>query len=193
MPLPKITVKTWKDGRQIARFRDSQGLVRTAVGMSAQRWTRAEQIRSLADYGILLQLQQAAAGLGSGGTPMPPLKSGKQRFAGRRDGVVQFSRKSIRNLYGTGKDGGHMLDFIRVNYVDDRKATFAITSKVQRDKARGNERRSPWWGWSPLSMQKLRQRAAETFGTGVAERLFDLGLIGVSAIAFAKSKFRRAS
>jgi hypothetical protein len=189
MALPKITVKKFKDGREVARFRDSQGLVRTRVGISQQQWTRAEQVRDLADYGILLQLQQCAAGLGSDGEPMPPLKRPKVQFAGRRDGVVQFNTKSIRNLYGTGKEGGHMLDFVRVNYVDDQKATITISSKVQRDKARGNEKRAPWWGWSPLSVRKLRERSASVFGTGPAERLFELGLIGVSALGFVRSQY----
>ena len=134
MPLPKINLKLWKDGRQVARFRDSQGLVRTAPGITAGRWSRAEQVRKLADYGILLQLEQASKGLGSDGSPMPPLKSGKRTFAGRRDGVVQFSSKTIRNLYGPGI-GGHMLDSIRVNYVDDRKATIAITTQLSKAKA----------------------------------------------------------
>jgi hypothetical protein len=191
MPLPQITVKTWKDGRQVARFRDSQGLVRTRVGITAAQWTRAEQVRDLADYAILLQLEQARAGVGSDGSPMPPLKSRRLKFAGRHNGIAQFARKSLRDLYGTGKEGGHMLDFIRVNYLDDTKATIAITSKHQREKARGNERRYPWWGWSPASMRKLRERSAQIFGTGVAERLFELGLIGVSALGFVKSKYLR--
>jgi hypothetical protein len=191
MPLPKITVKLWKDGRQVARFRDSQGLVRTRAGTTATQWTRAEQLRELADYGILLQLDQARQGLGSNGQPMPPLKSGRARFVGRRDGVAAFAKKTVRNLWGDGKENGHMLDHVRVNYVDDKKAAIAITDRANRNKARGNERRYPWWGWSPASMAKLRQRAAEMFNTGVAERLFDLGLIGVSALAFVKAKYLR--
>jgi hypothetical protein len=200
MPLPQITVRKFKDGREVARFRDTQGLVRTAPSMvgntgkvNLARWTRAEQMRELADYGIILQLQQCAAGLGSDGSPMPPLRRPKRSFGGRRDGVVQFNQKSIRNLYGTGRQGGHMLDAIRVNYVDDRKATYAITPKVQRDKARGNERRYPWWGWSRASLRKLRERSDAIFGTGVAERFFELGLIGMSALAFATRKLKRAA
>jgi hypothetical protein len=192
MPLPKISVKLHKDGREVARFRDSQGLVRTRAGITAGQWTRAEQIRDLADYGILLQLDQASKGLGSSGTPMPPLKAGQRRYAGRRDGVVVFANKTVRNLYGPGKDG-HMLDDVRVNYVDDKKATITISRKSSRDKARANEKKSPWWGWSPESVMKLRQRSAEIFGTGVTERLFEMGLIGVSALAFVKSRALRTT
>jgi hypothetical protein len=186
MPIPKFTVKRWKDGREVVRFRDSQGLVRTSATAS-KNWTRVEQIRDLADYGILLQLEQAAKGIGSDGSPMPPLKSGARRFAGRRGGKVAFITKTLRDLYGPGKDG-HMLDDLRVNYVDERKATFAITRRSSRIKALANEKRAPWYGWSPASMRKLRERSAQIFGTGVAERLFEMGLIGTSALAFVKSK-----
>lgn len=86
-----------------------------------------------------------------------------------------------------------MLDFIRVNYVDDKKATTTISAKHQREKARGNEKKAPWWGWSPDSVKKLRQRAAEIFGTGVAERIFEMGIIGASALAFATRKLKRAA
>jgi hypothetical protein len=57
MPLPKIVVKLYKDGRQVARFRDSGGLVRTRVG--PVNWVRAEQVKQLAEYGIALQVGQA--------------------------------------------------------------------------------------------------------------------------------------
>lgn len=205
MPLPKITVKLWKDGRQVARFRDNQGLVRTSPSLqgNAAGWVRAEQIKQLANYGIVLQIEQARAGLGSSGAPMPPLRGGSRAvFVASVNGRRQFTRKTyadwkaahglqpVRDLYGPGKSG-HMLDDIRVNYLDDRKATIAITNKVSRDKARGNEKRAPWWGWSPASMGKMRQLSGELFGAGVAERLVDLGLIGASALAFAKAKFLR--
>jgi hypothetical protein len=187
MPLPKFKTTLKKDGRTVTWFRDTQGRVRTSA-TAQNNWTRVDQIRSLVDYGIILQLEQASKGLGSNGSPMPPLKGGPAKFAGRRDGVATFSRKTIRNLYGPGIDG-HMLDDIRVNYVDEKKGTITISRQSSRNKARGNEKRYPWWGWSPASMVKLRQRSAEIFGTGVAERLFEMGLIGVSALAYVKSKY----
>ena len=203
MPLPKITIKTWKDGRQVARFRDSQGLVRTSTG--PMNWTRAEQIKQLADYGIVLQIAQARAGLGSDGQPMPPLKNGSRAaFVARENGRARFTRKTygdwkaahglqpIRDLYGAGK-GGHMLDDIRINYLDDRQATIAITNKLNRDKARGNEAKAPWWGWSTDSVRKLTAAAAEIFQTGAAEHLFAMGLIGASALSEAKRMWRKVA
>ena len=203
MPLPKITIKTWKDGRQVARFRDSQGLVRTSAG--PMNWTRAEQIKQLADYGIVLQIAQARAGLGSDGQQMPPLKGGSRAvFVARENGRARFARKTygdwkaahglqpIRDLYGAGK-GGHMHDDIRINYLDDRQSSIAITSRVSRDKARGNEAKAPWWGWSTDSIRKLTADAAEIFQTGVAEHLFAMGLLGASALSEAKRMWRKVS
>lgn len=203
MPLPKITIKTWKDGRQVARFRDSQGLVRTSVG--TMNWARAEQIKQLADYGIALQVAQARAGLGSDGQQMPPLKGGSRAvFVASVNGKARFTRKTYadwkaahglqpaRNLYGAGKDG-HMLDDIRINYLDDQRASIAITSRSSRGKASGNEQRSPWWGWSPDSVRKLTSAAAEIFQTGVAEHLFAMGLIGANALSEAKRMWRKVA
>jgi hypothetical protein len=207
MPLPKITIKTRKDGRQVARFRDNQGLVRTAPSMqgNAGSWVRAEQVKQLADYGIVLQVAQARAGIASDGQAMPPLKGGSRAvFVAAVNGRARFTRKTygdwkaahglqpIRDLYGAGK-GGHMLDDIRINYLDDRQSTIAITSKVSRDKARANEQRAPWWGWSTDSVRKLTAAAAEIFQTGVAEHLFAMGLIGASALSEAKRMWRKVA
>ena len=169
------------------------------------KWSRAEQIKQLADYGIALQVAQARAGLGSDGQTMPPLKGGGHAvFVASVNGRAQFTRKTyadwkaahglqpIRDLYGAGK-GGHMLDDIRINYLDDRQASIAITSRVSRDKARANEQRAPWWGWSPDSVRKLTAAAAEIFQTGVAEHLFSMGLIGANALSEAKRVWRRVA
>lgn len=198
MPLPQFKVTKKKDGREVTWFRDTQGRVRTSA-TAQNNWTRVEQVRDLADYGILLQLEQARQGLGSDGSPMPPLKSGQRKFVSRRDGVAQFASKKIRDLYGPGASGsgpwatGHMLDAIRVNYVDEKRATIAITTQAAKGKALANEQKAPWWGWSPVSFKKLQERSAAIFGTGVAERLFELGLIGSSALAFATNKLRSAT
>jgi hypothetical protein len=203
MPLPQFKITKKKDGREVAWFRDTQGRVRTGAGMTATSWTRAEQIKQLADYGIVLQIAQARAGLGANGSPMPPLKGSTHAvFVASVNGRARFTRKTyadwkaahglqpIRDLYGAGK-GGHMLEDIRINYLDDKRATVAITSKLGRDKARGNEKRAAWWGWSPDSIRKMREVSAQIFHTGAAERLFELGLIGVSALAFVKAKYLR--
>ena len=177
MPLPQITVKTWKDGRQVARFRDNQGLVRTRVG--PVNWARAEQIKQLAEYGIALQVGQARAGLGSSGSAMPPLTKTDAQWK------IKHGLRPVRDLYGGGV-GGHMLDDIRISYIDDVRATIAITTQLSRQKALSNEKHSPWWGWTDESVQKMSDKAAAIFIPVIAEELYRLGLIGDNALAEAR-------
>lgn len=235
MPLPKIKITRKKDGREVAWFRDTQGRVRTGdvngmYGVYGINWTRAEQIRELADYGIAMQLDQARAGLGSDGAPMPPLKQPKRakRWSTSQKKVVEYGTtdrgypafkrklglKPIRDLTGPGglvvsidsggnkryrrsarhmQGRGHMLDDIRVNYLDDKRATIAITNSASRVKARANEQRAPWWGWSPASYRKMIDRAASIFQTGAAEALFTMGLIGAQALSEAKRMWRKVA
>ena len=205
MPMPVLSFTKKKDDRIVNWFRDNQGRVRTSN--YAVNWVKADQIRELADYGIRLQIEQARAGLGSDGSPMPPLKGGGGRaiFVSASGGKARFQYQGyaalksarglqpIRDLYGLGDKGGHMLDTIRVNYLDDQRATIAITATDARNKARGNENRAPWWGWGPDAVQKLGAEAARIFQTGTAEFLLSMGLIGANALAQAKSVWRKVA
>lgn len=206
MPLPQFKVTKYKDGRVVQSFRDTQGRVRTVVGISENRWTRAEQVRELADYGILLQLAQLDQGLGSDGMPMKALSA---RYASWKARVGLEPKRNLLGLGGrpvvTNTKGvqrqlrsarymagrGHMRDDIRVSYVDDQKATITISNEASRIKARANETKAPWWGWSPASYRLMQQRAAQLWGAGPAERLFQLGMIGASALAFARARILR--
>jgi hypothetical protein len=101
-------------------------------------------------------------GIGSDDAPMKPLK---QTLALRKKGnVIMWTgtrdswyakRKAkaglqpFRDLWGFGEDGGHMLDDVRPTRADEHGVTIDITRQKSRDKAKGNERRSPWWGLSP--------------------------------------------
>ena len=201
MPMPDLKFTKKKDGREVAWFRDTQGRVRTRAGTD---WVKADQVKELAEYGIQLQKAQCAAGLGSDGSAMPALKASVVVAKGLANGVFQFGRKGyaqqksslglqpMRDLYGLGK-GGHMLNDIRINYLDDRQATIAITTLKSRQKAKGNENRAPWWGWSPDSVQKMTARAAEIFGTGMAEYLVSMGLMSANAVVSSGRFLRRVA
>ena len=168
-------------------------------------WVKAEQVKAVAQYGIELQLAQCAAGLGSDGTPMPPLKgSGVAVFGARVNGRVVFQRQAyaqakvklglqpIRDLRGPGKDG-HMLDDVRINYLDNKQATISITTRASRVKALANEQRAPWWGWSPASVHFLTQYAAQVYGQGTLDYLMSLGLAGASMLAGAGRLIRKVA
>lgn len=165
-------------------FRDSSGR-RVGIGSRSQNWATARQLTELALYGRELQRGQALAGIGSDGSPMPGLRRG---YAIRKNKSGLGNR---RNLYGKGNVGGHMLDAMRINYVSDTRVQYSITDRANRDKARGNERKAPWWGWSPASMRSMVDRASEIFQTGVVEKLFSLGLIGIDQMTRAVASSRR--
>lgn len=95
---------------------------------------------------------------------------------------------------------GHMRDDIRINYVDDRQAKIGITTTASRIKALANERRAPWWGWSPASMAKMNAAAAGIFNVGLGEHLVSVGLASsnfmvqlAKQLNFRTATFRRAA
>src|ERR1019366_4724020 len=94
MGLLKIRITRRKDGRESAWFRDVKGRVRTSSGPVS--WIRAGQFRLLGEFAIARQLGQCAAGIGSDGQAMPPLKGGTgiAIFTGRTNGKAQFERRS---------------------------------------------------------------------------------------------------
>lgn len=200
MPLFKITTKLRKDGREVSRFRDSQGIVTTRGQF--QNFTRMEQMRDLGDYGIQLQLQQVAAGSGSDGQPMRSLRP---KYAAWK---AKIGLKPVRDLRGPGgrvlitnkkrrtsksSAPGHMLEAIRQNYLSDKEVRLGITTQKDRIKASANEAKSPWWGWNPASVRKLADRMASVFQTGTAEYLMTMGLIGANALNEAKRMWRKVS
>jgi hypothetical protein len=203
MPMPKFTIRMKKDGRVVASFLDQQGRnVRTTRGALAN-WVKAEEIKQVLEYGKELQLAQCAAGMGSDGTPMPALKgNGSAVFVGRVNRKAVFERrgypqqkaakglKPFRDLYGPGI-GGHMLDDVRINYLDDKQGTIAITTRLSRQKALANEQRAEWWGWSPESIQKMTAYAAEVYGWALADYLISMGLMSANVVANAGRRLLR--
>src|ERR1051326_1557263 len=73
-----IQVTQKKNGQQTAWFRDTLGRrVGTRKGIDTDGgWVTAEQLAWLANYWVELQNEQLDQGLGSDGSPMPPLSGG---------------------------------------------------------------------------------------------------------------------
>lgn len=184
MGVVKIRITQRKNGTVAAWFPKGTsgftGRVRTRLGSD---WMKAGRMKMLGDFAIALQREQCAAGLGSDGAPMPPLKA-RLKFQQRVNGKAVFvanREKTLRDLYGPGI-GGHMLDAIRINYLDHRKVTVAITTTKARIKAQANENRAAWWGLSPASIEKLRKKAEEVLTLGFQEQLAARGLASQSGV-----------
>lgn len=137
-----------------------------------------QQMYALAQYGIGLIVDRAKRGIGSNDQPMPGLKKG---YAIAKTKAGKGNR---RNLTFTGA----MLGNISVRSVSATQARMAITSTKERVKARANEQKSPWWGWSVRDLGKLagassgilRENVAAVgiFGTG-RRRSRPIAMIGI--------------
>lgn len=142
------------------------------------------QMLVLGNYGVDLIKDRVSRGIGSDDAPMPALKSQKaKRWSKSRQRWVEYGIESkwsypaqkrkaggqpIRDLSGPGVDG-HMLDDLSLRSVSAREVRIDITRQTSRMKARVNEIRAPWWGWSPADVTKLVVRARELFGDMVAD------------------------
>lgn len=100
------------------------------------------QMQRLGDLSIAVMLDRVARGVGSDDNPMKPLNWRYAKFKGRT-GLPQ-----VRNLQGPGI-GGHMLDNLSVRQATMNSVRIDMTSRSARIKAAANEKRAPWYGWSP--------------------------------------------
>ncbi|MCU1326881.1 MAG: hypothetical protein JWN34_2251 [Bryobacterales bacterium] len=138
------------------------------------------QMERLAQFSRDTVVARIRKGIGSDGSPMPALKGGNSRiFVARVNGKARFEsqtyagRKSkagmqpLRDLYGTGKQGGHMLNNLTVRSVTPDSAKIAFTSRDGRSKAMTNEKRAPFLGFAPQDVEAIKAKAADLFRSGI--------------------------
>lgn len=127
--------------------------------------------------------ERVSRGIGSYDAPMKPLSSktsvirtkNTKKFVKQRSGYAEWKARHggqpIRDLRGPDSTnvGGHMLDWLRVNYASDTRCTIDVTSRLARIKARANERRASWYGFSKQDMQKITIAGAMIFKQTVRE------------------------
>lgn len=113
-----------------------------------------QDLMQLAQAGIALIVDRVAGGFGSDDTPMPALDRAWERRK------VRHGLAGIRDLYGTGERGGHMLDGLTITEVSRTEVRVEFVGDWAALKARQNEQRTPWFGWSPRDVAGLDQVAA---------------------------------
>jgi len=200
----QVTIKHDKRGWDYFRSsREDRGRVRVgALNLSTRLWMQ------LALYAIKVIRERVTAGIGSNDQPMKPL-SGRTsaiklagKFVRQRAGYADWKRarglQSIRDLYGPGKDlkgnaGTHMLDDVRVTAVDETSAKIDITKRDSRTKARANEARSPWIGFSPNDRQKIMVEFRRLFGVECHDATDVFAALGVIASKRFGSALRRVA
>ena len=135
------------------------------------------QMERLAQIGRDSVVARTRKGLGSDDTPMAALstKTSAVKSQGKvvriRSGYAGWKAKKglnpFRDLWGTGQQGGHMLDNLSVRQATPGSARIAFTSKHQREKALANEQRAPFLGWSPSNVADVMKAASEMFRSEV--------------------------
>jgi hypothetical protein len=168
---------------RIVRTRDggfAAYAVKTDTGakfrIGAAGWSPGTQaMYNFGQFGIDLIKKRVAKGIGSDGAPMPPLKAVYNKDKTERGGYKAFKRRiglnPIRDLTGPHRSD-HMLANLSVRFADESSVRMEFTSNSARTKARRNERRAPWFGWSPQDLLSLNRRAGSIFGDFVARATF---------------------
>lgn len=159
---------------------------------------RAWQMAELGQEGVNSILTRVAQGIGSDDAAMPPLKATRRaRWSTKQQKWVEYGQaksyyaerkqraglRPIRDLYGmgvgwTGKSlkrgrvrGGtsHMLDALRVTSASPTQARIDITTRDARTKARANEQRAPWFGFSGRDVRNLHAAAQRIWKENIAD------------------------
>lgn len=138
------------------------------------------QMLSLGNFAVDVIKDRVSRGIGSDDAPMPALKiARRKRWSKKQNRWVEYSqqdsgygkvkrlagRQPIRDLTFTGG----MLNDFSVRSVSASEVRMDITTQESRMKARVNEIRAPWFGWSPADMVKLIGKARELFGDMVQD------------------------
>ena len=158
---------------------------------------RKYQLFRLGNVGVASIRERLSRGVGSNDQQMPPLAVRRRRRWSKKqekwveygDANVGYARdkrraglSGIRDLYGMGvgwtgsgrkqrqrKGKSHMLDALRVVSASETQARIDISTADARIKARANEQRSPWFGFSGRDVRNLLVASREIFGEVVSE------------------------
>lgn len=157
---------------------------------------RTYQMAELGTVGVESIRARVSKGIGSNDSAMPPLKTRRRRrwskskqawveYGNSDFGYAREKRKlglnPIRDLYGPGvgwtgvgskrrnrKAASHMLDELRVVSASPTEARIDITKADARMKARANEQRAPWYGFSGKDIRNLTVAARRMWGENIA-------------------------
>lgn len=116
------------------------------------------QMLSLGQFSVSQVKARVARGVGSDDSPMKALKPSYVKFKSK------IGRGNQRDLKLTGQ----MLGAFNVRYADAKQVRMDITTQHGRDAARGNERRTPWYGFSRFDEAAIYRRAQSMFKQSVA-------------------------
>ena len=182
----KVTTDA-KTGNLVQHFKMANG---QKLRVHGSLTPRVEEMRQLGEFGVAIIKGRVSKGKGSDDAPMKPLSIfQRSRWSKKQQRYVKYGDpinpgKDHRDLWGPGADGygplakGHMLDAFSVRSVSEREVRMDITTQWARVKARVNEIRSAWFGWSPNDLKNLTVAAEVIFKTKITDIAVMLGLQG---------------
>lgn len=142
-------------------------------GINSAALFRQNQMERLGNFALATVKARAIKGIGSSDSPMPAL-SGKTspilhngKFVRQRVGYAGWKMAhglfGVRDLVGTGKEGGHMWDGVSVRLATDSLVRMAFTTRTSRAKALANEKRAPFFSFSDADESKIVEYARQMF------------------------------
>ena len=152
---------------------------RVSVNSDAFLTIGQERMQELGEFAIKTIRGRVSKGIGSDDSPMPPLKvsphaGARFKIHGQSRQILTYAQwkskhglQPIRDLKGTGKDGGNMLDNISVRTVSGSSVTIALTARKARQKALANEKRAPWFSFSDADSKAIAAEFARSAGAAV--------------------------
>ncbi len=145
------------------------------------------RMERLGEFAIQTVKARVARGIGSDDAQMAPLSGSrivKAKVWNKRSRYVTINGRyrmtegyaawkskhglqPIRDLKGTGKDGGNMLENLTVRSVSESLVTIGFSQNKARAKAISNERKSPWLSFSDSDERLIVAYARQMFQSQV--------------------------
>ena len=143
------------------------------LGLGSGSLFRKVQMQRLGEFALKTVIERTKKGVGSDDSPMPALSQkysavkSKGKFVRQRVPYAlwkaEHGLQPFRDLSGTGKQGGHMLDNPSVRLATESSVKMAFTSRTARMKAVANEKRTPFFSFSDADEKKIREYAEQLF------------------------------
>lgn len=147
------------------------------LGDGSQFLFQRVQMAKLGEFAINTVKARVARGIGSDDQMMPALTQKRSgvivhgRFVRQRVSYAEWKSQHglqpIRDMRGTGADGGNMMDNLTVRSASENRVVMALTSRKARAKAIANERRTPFLSFSAKDEAAILEFARQMFATNV--------------------------
>ena len=147
------------------------------LGVNSAQLFRRAQMEAIGKECIKAIRRRSALGKGSDDSAFPALSAKYSaikhngKFVRQRVPYAQWKAKRglqpIRDLVGTGKEGGHMLDNLTVRSVTDSTVRMSFTQRKARAKAIANERRTPFLSIDGSVESAVIKMAKQMFGAQI--------------------------